>query len=66
MNTSLEGKVALVTGAASGIGFAVVQALYELGAHVSGADITLGVDLMLDVTSEADWERIIDGFGSDI
>ncbi len=64
MTTSLEGKVALVTGAASGIGLAVAQALHEFGAHVSGADITLGVDLTLDVTSEADWSRVIDGFPS--
>ena len=62
MTTHLEGKVALVTGAASGIGYAVARALEECGATVTGVDIADGVDLRLDVTSEADWERVISGF----
>ncbi len=60
MITTLKGKIALVTGAASGIGFAVVQALREQGATVTGADIATGVDAQLDVTSEADWDRVMD------
>ena len=35
INFSLEGKVALVTGGAYGIGFAITQALAEAGARVA-------------------------------
>ncbi len=59
MTTTLKGKMALVTGAASGIGFALVQALREQGAVVTGADIADGADTKLDVTSEADWDRVM-------
>jgi len=38
---SLEGKVALVTGAAGGIGRAIAEALYYAGAHVALSDINL-------------------------
>jgi 2-keto-3-deoxy-L-fuconate dehydrogenase len=56
--TTLEGKTALVTGSASGIGLAVVDALREQGATVIGADIAPGADLHLDVTNEAHWDAI--------
>ena len=39
MNLSLKNKVALVTGAASGIGFATARAYAEAGAAVVLADI---------------------------
>lgn len=39
-NFSLEGKIALVTGAASGIGFAIAAAYGEAGATVAFNDIT--------------------------
>jgi len=39
MNISLEGKVALVTGAASGMGFATAKAFAEAGAAVTLADV---------------------------
>ena len=39
---NFEGRVALVTGGASGIGFAVASQLAELGAKVMIADINLG------------------------
>jgi p-cumic alcohol dehydrogenase len=37
---SLEGKIALVTGAATGIGAAIAKELAAAGAHVIGADIS--------------------------
>jgi NAD(P)-dependent dehydrogenase (short-subunit alcohol dehydrogenase family) len=59
---SLEGKAALVTGASSGIGFAVARRLHAAGARVAGADIQgsdqltgLGIPLFrVDVSNEAD------------
>ena len=39
MNWELEGKVALVTGAAAGIGAAIAEALQASGAAVHGADV---------------------------
>ncbi len=64
----LAGKLALVTGAASGIGKAVVAAFIAEGAEVIAADIApFDVDLpgavpkqtvRLDVSKEADWGRL--------
>jgi NAD(P)-dependent dehydrogenase (short-subunit alcohol dehydrogenase family) len=66
------GKVALVTGAASGIGLAITQRLLAEGAHVVGADIAaegladIGAELggnfcaqACDVTNEADCEALV-------
>jgi 2-keto-3-deoxy-L-fuconate dehydrogenase len=53
-------RVALVTGAASGIGQAVVAALRSMDLEVYGADVAPGVELNLDVTSEQDWDRVAD------
>ena len=49
----LEGTVAVVTGAASGIGAACVERLSAEGATVATIDRTDGVDYVLDVRDEA-------------
>ena len=64
----LQGKIALITGAASGIGRAVTDLFAEQSATVYASDIVApGVPypsrietLQLDVTSEGDWEKAID------
>ena len=55
----LKRKVALVTGAASGIGRAVAEALQASGLRVIGADLEAGVTVRLDVSSEPDWQRVM-------
>jgi NAD(P)-dependent dehydrogenase (short-subunit alcohol dehydrogenase family) len=64
----LQGKVVLVTGAASGIGYAVSELFAKEGATVFASDIVspeiaysdvVGT-IKLDVTSEDDWENAID------
>jgi NAD(P)-dependent dehydrogenase (short-subunit alcohol dehydrogenase family) len=68
-NTKLNGKTAVVTGAAQGIGHAIAQALGEWGARVIVADVrnaaeaaeklrALGIDAVgatLDVAEESSW-----------
>jgi NAD(P)-dependent dehydrogenase (short-subunit alcohol dehydrogenase family) len=49
----LEGTVAVVTGAASGIGAACVDRLTSEGATVATVDVTEGADYVLDVRDEA-------------
>jgi NAD(P)-dependent dehydrogenase (short-subunit alcohol dehydrogenase family) len=56
----LEGKVAIVTGAASGIGKATVELFRNEGAAVVGADVADGADVRADAGSEADVKRLID------
>jgi len=64
----LQGKVALVTGAARGVGFATAQRFCQEGATVLMSDINseqgeaaaaqIGARFMLlDVAQEADWQR---------
>jgi NAD(P)-dependent dehydrogenase (short-subunit alcohol dehydrogenase family) len=70
----LEGKSAIVTGAAQGIGFAIASLFHREGANVVFTDLqiaglaqrvrelgveeSLAVAEALDVTVEADWERV--------
>lgn len=56
----LEGKVAIVTGAASGIGKATVELFRREGAMVVGADVSDGADVRCDAGSEADVKRLIE------
>lgn len=57
---ALTGKVALVTGAASGIGAATVALFAAHGASVLGTDIQASGDLLRhDVTDEAQWDAAI-------
>jgi NAD(P)-dependent dehydrogenase (short-subunit alcohol dehydrogenase family) len=55
----LSGKVAIVTGASSGIGKATVELFRGEGATVVGADVTDGSDVMADAGSEADVHALI-------
>lgn len=51
---TLTGKRAVVTGAASGIGLAVAQALRDQGATVLGLDLAPGANILpCDITEEA-------------
>lgn len=61
----LEGKVAIVTGAASGIGKATVDLFRSEGATVVGADLSDGADICADAGSEDDVRRLIESVASD-
>ena len=56
----LEGKVAIVTGAASGIGKATVELFRNEGATVVGADVADGAEVRADAGSEADVKRLVE------
>jgi NAD(P)-dependent dehydrogenase (short-subunit alcohol dehydrogenase family) len=56
----LSGKVAIGTGAASGIGRATVELFRDEGATVIGADVGDGADVRCDAGSEAEVRRLIE------
>jgi NAD(P)-dependent dehydrogenase (short-subunit alcohol dehydrogenase family) len=56
----LSGKVAIVTGAASGIGRATVELFRGEGATVVGADLNDGADVRVDAGSEGDVKRLVE------
>ena len=57
----LEGKVAIVTGAASGIGKATVELFRAEGATVLGADVSATGDILqADAGNEGDVQRLIE------
>jgi len=59
----LSNKTVLVTGASGAIGKAIVAAIKGAGGKPIASDLSpgKGIDLALDVTSEADWQRAIGG-----
>jgi pyridoxal 4-dehydrogenase len=56
----LDNRVAIVTGAAQGIGKAVGDKLAAEGATVVGADIQPGTTVTVDVSNEDDVKRLVD------
>ena len=62
----LRDKIILITGAAGGIGSAIAEAVVRNGGLAVATDIAgrTGMDHVLDVTSEADWRRVMDAVGS--
>ena len=57
----LSGKIAIVTGAASGIGLAATKLFRREGATVVGSDITTADGIVAaDAGSDADVKRLID------
>ena len=61
----LEGKLAIVTGAAGGLGGAIARRFANEGARVLATDISGGCDgswrfVLHDVTDERAWHRILD------
>jgi NAD(P)-dependent dehydrogenase (short-subunit alcohol dehydrogenase family) len=55
----LEGKVAIITGAASGIGKASVELFRAEGATAIGADVSDGADVRCDAGNEDDVKQLI-------
>ena len=60
MGKRFAGKVAIVTGAASGIGKATVELFRSEGAIVVGADVGDGADAHVDAGREEDVKRLVE------
>ena len=58
--TRLAGKIAIVTGAASGIGKAAVELFRNEGAIVLSADVTDGADVLADAGRDEDVRGLVD------
>ena len=58
--TRLAGKVAIVTGAASGIGKASVELFRSEGATVIGADVSEGADVRADAGNDAAVQQLVE------
>src|ERR687887_2878377 len=56
----LDNRIAVVTGAAQGIGKAVADKLEAEGATVVGADIQSGTTMQVDVSKEEDVRRLVE------
>ena len=61
----LAGKIAIVTGAASGIGKATVALFRSEGATVVGADVGEGADVRADAGSEGEIRRLVEQVARD-
>ena len=61
----LSGKVAIVTGAASGIGKATVELFRSEGATVIGADLSDGADVCVDAGDEAQVKALVEQVARD-
>jgi len=61
----LKGKVAIVTGAASGIGKATVELLRSEGATVVGTDAVAGADVQSDAGSETAVRELVEQVAGD-
>ena len=59
MTARLDGKVVLVTGAASGIGAAATRLVRDRGGVAIATDIQGSFDHHLDVTNPAQWDHVI-------
>lgn len=59
MSARVDGKVILVTGAASGIGAATARMIEMRGGIAVATDIQAGLDHVLDVTNPAHWDDAI-------